>query len=502
MMPTDLSSTTATPAVRTGLRRAPTAARRGIAKATESAVLDVVATFALIGLTAPLAGSMFGAAYEGASVGILSGTGVLMVALGLLGLVVAGEYSPRVGTGRPLIKHFGRLLLVAAVVAWTVLLLSAAAGEAADLSQMFALSLTLPLAWTGVRWAGEVRRSRRPERVLVIGTGRVAQRVLAVAGRNPRLGLNVVGFVDDYPLELKDDAPPVLGGLADLDELLEGEDIDRVMVAFSPRSDGEILRVLRECDRHDVRVDVVPRFFDLMSEEPVAHSIGGLALVGVRARQGSIVQLAVKRAVDIAAAGIALLLLSPALAAVSVAIKLSDGGAVFFRQVRVGRDGRLFRVLKFRTMSEGGDVPEAMRLAFSADDAGLAPALDADEMERLVETIKTQGEQRVTRIGGLLRKTSLDELPQLWNVLLGQMSLVGPRPLRPFEVATLESWQTMRQAVRPGITGLWQILGRSEIPWGERMQLDYTYVRHWSLATDLRILAGTVPAVLRRKGAM
>ena len=188
----------------------------------------------------------------------------------------------------------------------------------------------------------------------------------------------------------------------------------------------------------------------------------------------------------------ALVLLSPVMLAVAIAIRVQDGKPVLFRQTRVGQWGRSFEIVKFRTMVQGADETQASELIEAGPDA----------IADVAETLKHQSDAWITPVGHFLRRTSLDELPQLWNVLKGDMSLVGPRPLRRYEVDALTDWQFTRQEVRPGITGLWQILGRSEIDWDERMQLDYSYVRHWSFERDLAILARTAGVVLSRRGAV
>jgi lipopolysaccharide/colanic/teichoic acid biosynthesis glycosyltransferase len=200
-----------------------------------------------------------------------------------------------------------------------------------------------------------------------------------------------------------------------------------------------------------------------------------------------------KRGIDVIGAALALVMALPVLIAVAVAVRSQDRGPILFRQRRVGQDGREFSILKFRTMRVDADKLDADNVA--ALRTGVASIAET------VAAIKDKGDPRVTRVGDFLRRTSLDELPQLWNVLRGDMSLVGPRPLRDFEVDSLSPWEQRRHSKRPGITGLWQVAGRSDVSWQERMHLDYTYVRHWSLSDDLEILARTVPAVLARDGA-
>jgi lipopolysaccharide/colanic/teichoic acid biosynthesis glycosyltransferase len=248
-------------------------------------------------------------------------------------------------------------------------------------------------------------------------------------------------------------------------------------------------------------VDIVPRFYDLVGPSPRAHSLGGIALVEVPGRGLTFSQRAAKRTMDAVGAAAILLALSPIIIVTALAILILDGRPVLFRQTRVGRHGHEFLIFKFRTMRTDADAHGVARLAALADE-GQRNLNDELHIPDVVHELKNEGDARITRLGGFLRRTSVDELPQLINVLRGDMSLVGPRPLRPFEVAFLAPWQRARQELRPGLTGLWQVMGRSDVDWDERMQLDYTYVSHWSLAADLRILARTLPAVVRKDGAV
>lgn len=462
--------------------------------------IDALAVLVAVSVGELAAGGLFDAPWTGTAYSAASEPALVAILLTLGTFLVTGAY-PGDGVGRPgKLSVVIRLPVAAAIIAWLLLLIAAGTGVSFDLSQLLIASIVLPLVALAGRGLLEGAISRQPDRVLLIGTGQVSQRVLAVARRNSGLGIEVVGFVDDDPMDLPDGAPPLLGSISELEALLEYTSVDRVIVAFTNHRDHDMLELLRKCDRHGVPVDVVPRLFDLLGEEARAHSIGGLALVGIRGQQRGLRQRAVKRATDVLIASAGAVVLFPVLVAISAAIKLDDGGAIFFRQQRVGRDGRLFDVVKFRTMAAVAPK-DADATAARADAGDDSVALQLDEVAKLVEDVKRQGEARTTRVGRFLRKTSLDELPQLWNVIVGEMSLVGPRPLRPFEVSSLSDWQLTRQQVRPGITGLWQVVGRSEIPWGERLQLDYTYVRHWSNASDIKIILRTIPAVLVRKGA-
>ncbi|HTW12051.1 MAG TPA: sugar transferase, partial [Solirubrobacteraceae bacterium] len=230
----------------------------------------------------------------------------------------------------------------------------------------------------------------------------------------------------------------------------------------------------------------LPRLLEVVGSSSTYEDVDGLTLLGVR--QYGVLSTSsemLKRLMDITGAGIGLLLLSPLLAMLALAVKLDSRGPLFFRQRRIGRHGEHFEMRKFRSM-----VPNA--------DAIKHQLRDRNEVQGGL--FKIADDPRITRVGGFLRRTSLDELPQLFNVLAGDMSLVGPRPLVEDEDALIEGWQRRRLAVKPGMTGMWQIFGSSRIPMEEMVKIDYLYGANWSIWLDLKILLRTVPYVLRRRG--
>ena len=455
---------------------------------------DMLVPVALFAMSGTLVGSsVFGEQFTGAWTRPYDPIALLMILLIPLGLSLASGYRQESLSAPEGLQRLGRFALVSAMIAWIGWLAGAAFDQNLDLAQFAVVSAVLPIGWMAGRWAVDISQLRATQRVVVIGTGQVARRIIDLTQRHPKMRVKVVGCIDDDPVDLGPKAPPVIGGLRDLRAVLAEGGVDRVVVAFSIRDDSEILGVLRDCDDYGVSLAVVPRMFDLMGPQPTAHSFGGLAMVAVRGRSSTSFPRLVKRAIDLFGATAILALTAPVMLISALFIKATDRGPVFFRQVRVGRDGELFNIVKFRTMLVNAERHDAGHLEGLAN--GHATIHD------VVKNIKHGDDWRITRIGRLLRKTSLDELPQLWNVIRGEMSLVGPRPLRPFEVDSLSGWQLARQSVPPGITGLWQILGRSEIDWEERMQLDYDYARHWSLRNDLRILVETVRVVVLRKGA-
>jgi exopolysaccharide biosynthesis polyprenyl glycosylphosphotransferase len=333
------------------------------------------------------------------------------------------------------------------------------------------------------------RRLLQPERTLIIGAGRVGARVAEKLGARPEFGLSVVGFVDDDPLEVRDDGPPYLGGTGRLEQIIRANDVSRVIVAFSRLTGHEQVGLFRRCMELGVSIDIVPRMYEVLGSRTYVHDIGGLPLVGLRPARLSRSARVLKRLMDVGVAGLALLSLSPLLLWCGWRIKRSSPGPVFFRQERMGAGGRRFQIYKFRSMYVDAEDRKA----------------ELAELNKHTETgpkmFKVEDDPRITPIGRFLRKTSIDELPQLINVLRGEMSLVGPRPLILDEDKHIVGHGRRRLNLTPGITGLWQVLGRSDIPFAEMITLDYLYVTNWSLWGDIKLLARTLPAVLRGRGA-
>jgi lipopolysaccharide/colanic/teichoic acid biosynthesis glycosyltransferase len=248
-----------------------------------------------------------------------------------------------------------------------------------------------------------------------------------------------------------------------------------------------VLELIRSIQDLDVQVDIVPRLFELVGPAAVIHTVEGISLIGLPPLRLSRPARIAKRGLDIALASAALLVLIPVFAVLAVLIKVDSRGPVFFRQKRVGSAGRPFRIFKLRTMREDA---EATKADFAHLNKHGAPGGDP-------RMFKIEGDPRVTRVGRVLRRYSVDELPQLLNVLTGDMSLVGPRPLIADEDRYVRDWARKRLDLTPGITGLWQVLGRSAIPFDEMIRLDYLYVTTWSLWNDCRLLLRTLPVVVR-----
>jgi exopolysaccharide biosynthesis polyprenyl glycosylphosphotransferase len=268
-----------------------------------------------------------------------------------------------------------------------------------------------------------------------------------------------------------------------LEELVQAYAVDELIIALPSARREQVSHILARGFGRHVQVKLLPDLDPLLSDHFAVHQVGGrqyLGFVPVAAVSW------VKRATDLLLVGLGLLLISPILLVIAVAVKLDSSGAVFYRQQRVGKDGRLFSMFKFRSMCADADRRlETLR----AQNEASGPLF------------KMRNDPRVTRVGAVLRRWSLDELPQLFNVLRGEMSLVGPRPPLPKEVEEYEEWQLGRLRAVPGLTGLWQVSGRSEVPFHDMVRLDLHYIRNWSLALDLEILLRTIPAVLTNRGA-
>jgi exopolysaccharide biosynthesis polyprenyl glycosylphosphotransferase len=301
-------------------------------------------------------------------------------------------------------------------------------------------------------------------------------------------GFRLVGAcvdTDVTSLAIAGESVPVVGRIRDVARAILACGADSVAVT-NETAPGD-LRVLAEAvDQSGVELLVAPAITDVAGPRTVVRPVAGLPLLHVKEPQFAGPQRLVKDVMDRAVAAVAVLLLSPLFVAVAIAVKLDGGGPVFFRQTRVGRDGRPFRMVKFRTM-----VVNAEQL--------LATLEDRNEADGLL--FKVRDDPRVTRVGRVLRRYSVDELPQLFNVILGQMSLVGPRPPLPNEVVNYEGHVNRRLLVKPGITGLWQVSGRSDLSWDEAVRLDLYYVDHWSPTMDAMIILKTFSAVLRGAGA-
>jgi exopolysaccharide biosynthesis polyprenyl glycosylphosphotransferase len=325
-------------------------------------------------------------------------------------------------------------------------------------------------------------RTTATERILVIGDAATAAQIRRKLSANPALNATVVGRVGER--DQPDDRPDkVLGTLDELPALLERHSIERVIVEPVEQSDADVVDVIRLATACQVRVAVLPRMLEAIGTSVDFDDLGGQVLLGVRGFGLSPSSRVLKRCFDVVVAVAVLILLAPLLAVIVAAIKLTSRGPVLFRQTRVGRHGRDFQVLKFRTMVSDADQRKQ----------------ELAELNEAAPMFKIANDPRTTSIGRFLRRRSLDELPQLLNVLRGDMSIVGPRPLISDEDRLFSGWQRRRYHVAPGITGPWQILGSSRVPMSDMVTIDYLYCANWSLWLDTKILLRTIPYVLSRR---
>lgn len=338
------------------------------------------------------------------------------------------------------------------------------------------------------KWLHRQRRAGRcGYRVLLVGAPAPVTELASSLRRAPYAGMEVVGCCLSDPSSPMRDLP-VFGDYRDIMAVIHREGVTAVAVASSEAMDSATLRRLNwGLEGTGVEVLVAPNLTDLVGPRIHIRPLAGLPLLHIEEPELSGGHRLLKSLVDRSLALVALVILSPLLLAVGLAVRCTSPGPAFFRQVRTGCGGKEFRLFKFRTMHVDAEARLAELMEFNESADGLL--------------FKMRRDPRITKIGGLLRRYSLDELPQLINVLRGDMSLVGPRPPLPSEVERYESDVRRRLLVAPGLTGLWQISGRSDLSWQESVRLDLYYVENWSLALDVMILWKTVPAVLRGTGA-
>jgi len=343
-------------------------------------------------------------------------------------------------------------------------------------------------AMDGVLRGRRRRRGDGAQRVLIVGAGDRGRAVMSSIVAQPGGDYVGAGFLDDDAGKSQQAIGRFepLGGTRDLPRVLARERIDLVVIALPWSSRDLIVRLVRVCEETGANVRIVPDLFQLSLNRVDLDSLYGIPLIAVREPGILGWHYQVKRAMDVSVAAAGLALASPVLAAIAAAVRLESPGPILFRQVRVGRDGQAFTCYKFRSMIQDAETER--------------PALEQMN-EATGPLFKIKEDPRLTRVGRVIRRLSLDELPQLWNVFRGDMSLVGPRPPMPCEVEAYEDWHRRRLEVAPGITGLWQVSGRSELSFDEMVMLDLFYTENWSLGMDLQILARTVPTVLRGTGA-
>jgi exopolysaccharide biosynthesis polyprenyl glycosylphosphotransferase len=376
-------------------------------------------------------------------------------------------------------------------VAFVALLFAVVSGEHFSSYYLFYGSLAFALLYVsslraGYEWVtgAILRAAGYRRRAVIVGTGKHIADVAHALADAPHSPIEVVGFLS--PTSLPGNGLRALGELSDLDRVLGSERIDEIIIADPDFPQVEAVELVDQCHQRGVRVRLAPSTMEILIHR--AEFVPGQSVplfeLGPPAFEG--VDFALKRTFDLIGATLLLALLSPLLLTIALAVRVSSRGPVLFRSTRRGIGQRPFPCLKFRTMHSDAEERQA-------------------ELEELNEAtgalFKIRDDPRLTPVGSMLRRFSLDELPQLINVLRGEMSLVGPRPLPQRDYEMLEDWHRKRYLVLPGITGLWQVSGRSELDFDDLVHLDFIYLEHWSLALDLTILLKTVPAVIMRRGA-
>jgi exopolysaccharide biosynthesis polyprenyl glycosylphosphotransferase len=353
-------------------------------------------------------------------------------------------------------------------------------------------------AWWAYRHSGNGQRATRSRAVLIVGAGTVGFNAAEQLKRYDWADVQLIGYVDDDPDKQGQqfEGVPVLGTLDQVDAIVQAHGVKDAVVALPLRAHEQLLEICRKLQGLSVRVHVIPDLFVLSFPSATLDGFGGIPVIdlGLPGIQGW--QRLSKQAFDVAVALAILLLLSPLLAVLAVLIRLDSPGPVLFKQPRVGENGQLFEIVKFRSMRIDADanvhkahVQTLIRQNLSLDEASGQNSL------------KMEKDPRVTRVGRFIRKFSLDELPQLINVLRGQMSLVGPRPHLPYEVELYQDWHRRRFEALPGITGWWQVKGRNRVSFDEMVRMDIYYVEHQSFWLDLKILLMTPWTVLSARGA-
>jgi exopolysaccharide biosynthesis polyprenyl glycosylphosphotransferase len=322
------------------------------------------------------------------------------------------------------------------------------------------------------------------ERCVLVGGGNMADTLVRKLSAHPEYRLQVIGVITSDGTATSDLELPVLGTADELDRVAARYGVSRVILSVAT-ADTDLESLLRDCRKLELKVSLLPTLSDVLGPAVEIDDVEGVAVLGINPPWLPRSSRALKRGMDIGIAAILLLLFSPVLIVLAIVIKLDSRGPVLFKQERVGKGGQRFMVLKFRTMVRDAERKRAELVAHSTDPNWLI----------------LENDPRITRVGGRIRRLSLDELPQLWNVLRGQMSMVGPRPLIPVEDERVQGWARGRLDLTPGITGYWQVLGRTRIPFEEMVKLDYLYVMNWSLWEDVRLMLRTLPVVLGGRGA-
>jgi exopolysaccharide biosynthesis polyprenyl glycosylphosphotransferase len=396
------------------------------------------------------------------------------------------------------VDEIGSVFLIVTTASWLFLLLvnylPLAPVDTTAIVVLWLVGIVFVLTGRGSVRSLSRRMTWFSQKTIVVGAGEVGQLIARKLRHHPEYGLSLVGIVDQWPRDQRADLDQLtlLGPLGDLPDLIERFGVRRVIIAFSNEREDETVNIVRRLVPLGIRVEIVARLFEVISPSAVLDHIEGIPVVSVPGRQSSLAYRIVKRGIDIVGAALALTALSPLFIFVAWKIKRDSVGPVFFRQTRYGAGMREFTSLKFRTMKIDTS-PEQHREYIRAAMHGII----SPEAQGL---FKPAHEDAVTSVGRWLRRTSLDELPQLINVLRGEMSLVGPRPCIPYEIEHFAAHHFERFSVPGGLTGLWQVTARGHATFREALEMDVAYARCCSLGLDLRLILMTPARVLRSSG--
>ena len=418
----------------------------------------------------------------------------------LVGAHLSGLYGRDGGAAMTAMAHervsLGHLVLIGTAVCLLVALATHSDDRAREGLLIFAISAVALLTVGRVATRALARRSAGyAQSALIVGAGDVGQLLARKLLRHPEYGIKLVGFVDAPPKRWRTDVGdvPVLGVIDELPSIVHELAVDRVIVAFSTHNDQDTLALVQPLMQLNVHVDVVTRMFEIVGPHAGLVDVEGIPLVSISPRTRSVAASRVKRVIDIAGASVGLILAAPLFLWAAWRIPRESPGPVFYRQTRLGADMQEFTMLKFRTMTVGADQ--------SAHHAYIAQAMNGDQAPGVGELYKLDRRDAVTPSGRWLRMTSLDELPQLINVLQGKMSLVGPRPCLSYETEYFAPHHFERFLTPPGITGLWQVTARAHAGFPEALEMDVAYVRNWSIGLDVSLLLRTPAEVLRQRKA-
>jgi exopolysaccharide biosynthesis polyprenyl glycosylphosphotransferase len=449
---------------------------------------------------------------------LIAATDVLSVILALVGVALVRRGVLRVPGGQPLsqllvasvifvivfasfglyslsrlypAEEFRRIIAAVSVAVSGMVLFGVStrnAPQRASVAMVWAFALVASLGTRRV-WHAFIAWMRRQGhftfRTLVVGTNEEARRLAKMMARGA-FGYRTVGLVRTTFGPEDTDGFPVWGDLAGIEQAIAESEAECLFVATSAVTSEELAKVTKVAREGRAEVRLSSMISDIMSTRLTVQPVGNVVTLSLKPAQLTGLQPVTKRILDMTLAVAALILSLLPMALIALALKMTSRGPVFYRQERVGLHGKAFGMLKFRTMVAGAEsMLDSLR----------------ERNEATGPLFKLRNDPRITTVGRFLRRFSLDELPQFWNVLRGDMSVVGPRPPLPEEVALYEDWHHGRLEVRPGITGLWQVRGRSQLPFDDYVRLDLYYIENWSLAFDLYILIKTVPAVLSGKGA-